>query len=252
MAGWAEAAAVAPEYDISVVPGIEISTTSHGAAVHLLGYLIDPTYAPLAAELALVLQGREGRLGVIIDRLNRAGLDITEADVRRQVGSAPAIGRPHIADVLVAKGIVADRNEAFATWLSWGRPGHVQRYATDTASMIRLVTEAGGAAVIAHPWGRGTRAVVDEDSLGEFISAGLVGIEVDHQDHRPADRRALRAIAGELGLVVTGSSDFHGIGKVDHELGCNLTAPEEYERLLAAAAVNAAAAGRVVTAVVSR
>jgi 3',5'-nucleoside bisphosphate phosphatase len=249
MAGWAEASTAAVGFGVAVVPGMEISTTVDGTGVHLLGYLLDVTYPPLAAELALVLLGREGRLAAIIDRLNRSGIDITEQDVRRQVGIAPAIGRPHVADVLVAKGVVADRNEAFATWLSWGRPGHVQRYATPTSTMIRLVTEAGGAAVIAHPWGRGTRRAIDADRIAEFAAAGLVGLEVDHQDHGPADRAALRTLAVELDLVVTGSSDFHGAGKVDHELGCNLTSPEEYERLLDAAAANAVAAGRVVAGV---
>ncbi len=249
MAGWTEASAAAADFEISVVPGIEISTTTSGAAVHLLGYLLDPSYPPLATELALILQGREGRLAVIVERLNLAGIDITEAEVRRQVGAAPAIGRPHVADVLVAKGVVADRNEAFATWLSWGRPGHVQRYATQTETMIRQVTESGGVAVIAHPFGRGTRQVVDMEGLARFRAAGLVGIEVDHQDHSAADRRTLTEMAQELGLVMTGSSDFHGAGKVDHELGCNLTAQHEYERLLDAAALHAAAAGREVTSV---
>jgi predicted metal-dependent phosphoesterase TrpH len=133
--------------------------------------------------------------------------------------------------------------------LSLGRPGHVQRYATETTTMVRLVTQSGGAAVIAHPWGRGTRRVIDLDTLARFAEAGLVGLEVDHQDHDQVGRSALRSMARELGLVVTGSSDFHGTGKVDHELGCNLTSPDEYERLLDAAALNAAAAGRAVTAV---
>ncbi|MBA2558765.1 MAG: PHP domain-containing protein [Propionibacteriales bacterium] len=243
MAGWAEAATAAARYGLAVVPGMEISTTYAGAGVHLLGYLLDPTYEPLAAELAMILHGREGRLPAVIDRLRRAGMDITERDVRLQVGPAPAIGRPHIADVMVAKGIVADRAEAFATWLSAGRPGHVERYATKTTTMIELVTAAGGAAVIAHPWGRGSRRVVDLEALAVFTDAGLVGLEVDHQDHSSSDRRALRAMAGELGLVVTGSSDFHGDGKVDHDLGCNLTAVGDYETLLDAAASNAATAG---------
>jgi 3',5'-nucleoside bisphosphate phosphatase len=249
MAGWPEASVAAEAHGISVVPGIEISTTFDGAGVHLLGYLLDPAFPPLAAELALVIQGREGRLSTMIERLNLSGVDITEQDVRRQVGTAPAIGRPHIADVLVAKGVVADRSEAFTTWLSYGRPGHVQRYATPTVTMVELVTASGGAAVIAHPWGRGTRRVIHTDTLEQLAAAGLVGLEVDHQDHSSTDRRSLRALARGLGLVVTGSSDFHGAGKVDHDLGCNLTDPAEYERLLAAAAANAAVAGRRVTAV---
>ncbi|MGH3470753.1 MAG: hypothetical protein ACRDPG_01745 [Nocardioidaceae bacterium] len=150
----------------------------------------------------------------------------------------------------MAKGVVANRTEAFSHWLSWGQPGHVARYATPTAEMVRLVTAAGGAAVIAHPWGRGSRWVVDAGRLASLKRAGLVGIEVDHQDHTVNDRRQLAMLAAELGLVATGSSDFHGDGKVDHELGCNLTTPDQLELLLRAAAGNAALSGRPVPSVV--
>jgi predicted metal-dependent phosphoesterase TrpH len=243
MAGWAEAAGAAARYEITVVPGMEISTNHDGAGVHLLGYLLDPASPGLADELARILAGRDGRLTAMLEQLERAGVTITEQDVRTRVGASPAVGRPHIADVMVAKGFVSDRGEAFSTWLNAGRPGHVARYATPTAAMIELVTAAGGAAVIAHPWGRGSRRAIDVESLAQFKQAGLVGLEVDHQDHTESDRRSLRAMAAELDLVVTGSSDFHGLGKVDHDLGCNLTSPAEYERLLAAASSNAARSG---------
>lgn len=250
--GWAEAAARAEQTGLTLVPGMEISTKLDGAGVHLLGYLHDPAYPALAAELDRILAGREGRLTAMLTGLADAGVVLTEDEVRRQVGRAPAIGRPHIADVMVAKGIVADRTEAFDRWLGFGRPGHVVRYATGTAEMIRLVVAAGGAAVIAHPWGRGSRWVLDEDVLAELAEAGLTGIEVDHQDHSPEDRRTLQAIADRLGLVATGSSDFHGDGKVDHDLGCNTTEPEMLDRLLAAAAEHASAARRTVPVVVNR
>ncbi|MGH3501989.1 MAG: PHP domain-containing protein [Nocardioidaceae bacterium] len=248
-AGWAEASSRARETGLTLVPGMEISTKYAGAGVHLLGYLLDPAYPPLDRELARILKGRDGRLTSVLARLRAAGVDITEDEVRRQVADAPAVGRPHIADAMVAKGIVADRSEAFREWLSGGRPGHVVRYATPTAEMIRLVTEAGGAAVVAHPWGRGSRRVLDAETLAELASAGLVGIEVEHQDHSAEDTRELCRIATDLGLVMTGSSDFHGDGKVDHELGCHLTAPDQLDRLLAAAADNAAVSGRAVPAV---
>ena len=249
-AGWVEASAAALEVGIRLVPGMEISTIHQHAGVHVLAYLPDPTYPPLMAELGLILDGRNGRLAAMLAQLRSAGLDIREAEVRAQVGAAPAIGRPHIADVLVAKGYVADRNQAFAEWLNWGRPGYVSRYAADTRRMVQIVTAAGGAAVIAHPWGRGSRRVLDHETLASLQSDGLVGIEVDHQDHARDDRDALRAIARDLDLVATGASDFHGAGKVDHELGCNLTDPGQFERLLAAAADNASSAGLNVTAVV--
>lgn len=250
--GWAEAAQAARRAEITLVPGIEISTKYEGMGVHLLAYLPDATYAPLDNELNLILAGREGRLASILTQLRSVGFDLTETEVRRQVGRSPAIGRPHIADVMVAKGWVHDRTEAFDRWLNAGRPAYTVRYATPTTDMIRLVAEAGGASVIAHPWGRASRGVLDAEALADLGRVGLVGIEVDHQDHNSADRQALRAIAGDLNLVVTGASDYHGDGKVNHELGCNLTAPAELERLLAAAAHNAAKAGRPVPEVVGR
>lgn len=251
-AGWDEPATAARSSGVILVRGMEISTKHAGAGVHLLAYLPDPTYPPLRRELRLILDGREGRLTSILSQLRLAGLALTEAEVREQVGRSPAIGRPHIADVMVAKGWVRDRTEAFDRWLNAGRPGYVVRYATPTAEMVRLVTSAGGASVLAHPWGQASRRVLDAEAFADLTEAGLVGVEVDHQDHTPADRLALRALAGDLGLVVTGASDFHGDGKVDHELGCNLTAPAELERLLAAAAENAKAAGRPVPEVVGR
>ncbi|MEP6665988.1 MAG: PHP domain-containing protein [Nocardioidaceae bacterium] len=248
-AGWHEAAEAAQTIGITLVPGMEISTKLDGAGVHLLAYLPDPSYPPLAEELAKILQGRTGRLTAMLTQLQQAGIDVTEQEVLQQVGDAAAIGRPHIADVLVAKGIVADRTEAFADWLSWGRPGYVVRYATPTRDMVEIVTAAGGAAVIAHPWGRGSRRVLDRQSLSDLATAGLVGLEVDHQDHSTEDRAFLSQLADDLGLLRTGSSDFHGAGKVDHELGVNVTDPDQYTRLLARAAANARDTGRAVPGV---
>jgi 3',5'-nucleoside bisphosphate phosphatase len=249
-AGWDEAALAAGQVGITFVPGMEISTKLDGAGVHLLAYLPDPTYPPLVDELTKILAGRTGRLPAMLRQLREAGVDITESEVLAQVGEAPAIGRPHIADVLVRKGVVADRSEAFRDWLSWGRPGYVVRYATPTADMVRIVTDAGGAAVIAHPWGRGSRRVLDSTTLEQLVGAGLIGIEVDHQDHSDPDRAALRELAAHLDLVTTGSSDYHGDGKVDHDLGCNVTRPDEFDRLMDRAEANAARSGRVVAEVV--
>ena len=251
-AGWAEAADAARATGVTFVPGMEVSTKLYGAGVHVLAYLPDPAYPPLAAELDRIIAGREGRLAAIIDQLRRAGVDITADDVRRQAAGTPAIGRPHVADVLVSKGVVANRAEAFGSWLGYGQPGFVVRYATHTDEMVRLIADAGGAAVIAHPWGRGSRRVLDADTLAGLRAVGLTGIEVDHQDHTPDDRVRLRALGDDLGLVLTGASDFHGAGKQEHELGCNLTSPDQYERLLDAAAANAEKSGLAVAEVVGR
>lgn len=249
-AGWDEAAAAAREVGVGLLPGMEISTKLNGAGVHMLAYLPDPAYPPLVDELAKILAGRSGRLAAMLTQLREAGIDITEQEVLTQVGGAPAIGRPHIADVLVAKGVVADRSEAFSEWLNWGRPGYVVRYATPTAAMVEIVTAAGGAAVIAHPWGRGSRRVLDRTTLASLAELGLAGIEVDHQDHDPDDRQALRRLGEDLDLVVTGSSDYHGDGKVDHDLGCNVTAEAELDRLLSRAEASARRSGRDVAGAV--
>jgi predicted metal-dependent phosphoesterase TrpH len=230
-AGWREAEAAADEVGITLVRGMEISTKLGKASVHLLAYLVDPTHPPLIAALDKILDGRNGRVPAICAKLQAAGLDITEEAVRRGAGDAAATGRPHIADVMVASGAVKSREQAFAEYLNPGRPGYVQRYACPLEQAIGLVIESGGVPVIAHPWGRSPGALTEE-TLARLGTIGLRGIEVDHQEHSPQAREALRGIAGNLGLVVTGSSDHHGTGKVDHDLGCNTTDPAQYERIL--------------------
>ncbi len=235
MSGWAEAREVADEVGITLVPGLEISTRFGHRGVHLLGYLPDPTDPALVLELDRILEGRTARTPAIVAALRARGVDITEDDVRRESGGSVAAGRPHVADALTRLGVVRDRTEAFATLLSPGQPGYVNRYASALEEMIPLVAAAGGVAVVAHPWGRGSRSVLSADTLATLKGLGLAGIEVDHQDHSEADRAELRAIAADLDLVVTGSSDHHGLGKVDHDLGVHTTDPEQYERLVSLA-----------------
>jgi predicted metal-dependent phosphoesterase TrpH len=236
MSGWAEAQRAADEVGITLVPGLEVSTNFQHRGVHLLGYLPDPAYPPLVAELDRILAGRTSRTPAIVAGLRDAGIDITEEDVRRESGGSVAAGRPHVADALVRLGLVSDRTTAFAEFLNAGRPGYVNRYATPLHEMIPLIVAAGGVPVIAHPWGRRGGAVLDAAALESLTSLGLAGIEVDHQDHSPEQRRRLRAIAADLDLIVTGSSDHHGLGKIDHDLGVNTTDPEQYERLVPLAA----------------
>jgi predicted metal-dependent phosphoesterase TrpH len=243
--GWAEAASAAVEAGITLVPGMEISTGHHGRSVHLLAYLPDPSSPPLAAELTRVLAGRESRVPDMLARLRGLGIEIGADDVRAAAHGAAATGRPHVADALVTLGVVGDRTEAFDRYLGAGRVAFVNRYAAPLEATIRAVTGAGGVSVIAHPWGRGGLGRPDEATLAYLHDVGLAGIEVDHQDHDSATRARLRAMARDIGLVATGSSDYHGTGKVDHELGCNTTDPGEYERLISLARDAAARSGRV-------
>lgn len=243
--GWAEAARTAAAVGISLVRGMEISTRHEGRGVHLLGYLPDPTYPPLVERLGRILDGRNARVPAIVERLRETGVDLTEDDVRRVAGASAAAGRPHIADALVARGVVADRREAFDRFLSPGRAGHVHRYAAELVTMIETVRDAGGVTVMAHPWGRSAPGTLDEAAFAGLARHGLAGLEADHRDHTDAQRAELRAIATNLGLVVTGSSDHHGLGKVDHDLGCFTTEPDQYARLLELAAQSAARSGRM-------
>lgn len=230
--GWDAAFAAGRDRGLTVVGGVEISTGLRGAAVHLLGYLPDPNFGPLVAELERLRAHRNGRLTTIIERLSRIGVHLTQQDVLAVASRASSLGRPHVADALVARGYVRNRGEAFDNWLAEGGPAFVPKYAPSTAEAIALVRRAGGVAVLAHPWGRSSRRVLTPSALEELAGAGLAGLEVDHDDHDQADRDELRALAAHLGLIVTGSSDHHGTGKIGHELGRYTTDPEQYERLL--------------------
>lgn len=249
-AGWGAAEDAALETGVTLVRGLEISTRYAGRGVHLLGYLVDPTYPPLVTALGRILDGRSSRVPAILERLRALGIVIDVDDVRRVAPHARATGRPHIADALVALGVVPSRERAFRELLNPGRPAYVDRYAAALEEMIPLVVEAGGVAVLAHPWGRHDPAALQDDGLAHLQSLGLSGVEVDHQDHAPQDRERLRAVARELGLVVTGASDFHGDGKVDHELGCHTTSVEDLDALLRLAEASARASGRMTPQVV--
>jgi 3',5'-nucleoside bisphosphate phosphatase len=249
--GWEEAAAAALRTGVTLVPGIEVSCRYAGHGAHLLAYLPDPSYPPLVAELDRILEGRRSRLPATLTKLRNLGIDLGADDVRRAAGGAVAMGRPHVADALVAKGVVRNRKEAFDSFLRTGGPAYVDRYAADLVTMVRTVTAAGGVSVLAHPWAsRHHHEALDRAGLTRLADAGLAGIEVDHQDHDAATRARLRGLAAELDLVATGSSDYHGAGKLDHEIGCNTTAPDSYHRLVELAAAAAAASGRSAPAVV--
>lgn len=231
-AGWAEAAVAADEVGIRLVPGMELSTKFRGNGHHLLAYHPDPTHPALTEELARVLGGREGRVPAMVSLLRALGIEITVEDVARETGATVAMGRPHVADALVRLGVVGHRNDAFALYLGKGRPGHIERYATPLADMVRAVRSAGGVPVLAHAWGRhGQDAITAEEIAVLAEQHGLQGLEVDHQDHTPEQRELLRGIARDLDLVVTGSSDHHGTGKTNHDLGVHTTAPEELARI---------------------
>ncbi|HEX5908291.1 MAG TPA: PHP domain-containing protein [Propionibacteriaceae bacterium] len=230
--GLDEAVAEGERVGIHVVRGMELSCSRRGDSVHVLAYGADPASPGLAAEMARVRDGRLGRLSGVLAKLAELGVPVTEAEVMAQVGESPSVGRPHIADALIQAGHVRDRQEAFDRFLADGGPAHVHRYTIEVDRGIDLVHEAGGLAVIAHPWGRGREHVLPPSLLEDLVrDHRLDGIEVDHQDHDAETRQRLRALAANLGLLATGSSDYHGAGKLDHDLGCNTTDPEVFDEM---------------------
>lgn len=243
--GLAEALGAGRRHGIEVVPGMELSCSRLGQSVHLLAYGADPGDPALAAELAMVRDGRSGRLRPVLAKLAALGVPVSEEEVRSFVGSSPSVGRPHIADALVAAGHVADRKEAFDRYLADGGPAHVARYAIDIGRGIDLVHGAGGVAVLAHPWGRGRESVLPADVVERLVAEhGLDGIEADHQDHDPDARAGLHALAERLGVLATGSSDYHGTGKVDHDLGVHTTDADTYAALVTLMERRSAVPGR--------
>jgi predicted metal-dependent phosphoesterase TrpH len=230
--GLDEAVAEGERLGLHVVRGMELSCSRQGNSVHVLAYGADPASPELAAEMARVRDGRLGRLAGVLRKLAVLGVPVSEAEVMAQVGDSPSVGRPHIADALIKAGHVRDRQEAFDRFLADGGPAHVHRYTIEVDRAIDLMHEAGGLAVIAHPWGRGRERLLPPNVLEALArDHGLDGIEVDHQDHDPDSRRRLRALADRLGLLATGSSDYHGTGKLDHDLGCNTTDPKVFGKM---------------------
>ncbi|WP_410571376.1 PHP domain-containing protein [Amycolatopsis sp. cmx-4-61] len=224
------AAATAAAGDVEVIPGVEISCRLDDAEVHLLGLFVDPGHEPLAAELALVRTDRDRRGVRMVERCRELGAPITLAQVRAIAGGAP-LGRPHIAAALAAAGIT----DAFTPeWIADGGRADVPKHVLAAADAIALVRAAGGVAVLAHPRSVKRRASVSDPQLAALRDAGLAGIEADHPEQPPQVRDRLREVAADLGLLVTGSSDFHGDRK-PVRLGECTTAPEVFAALRQAA-----------------
>jgi predicted metal-dependent phosphoesterase TrpH len=229
-AGWKPAAAAVPGCGVALVRGVEISCSHEGTSVHVLAYLLDPHHPPLVRELARARESREHRIEAMVDRMAADGIPITLQEVRAVAGPGATLGRPHIADALVARRVVATRDEAFADILRGGSPYHVPHYAPDPVRAVELVREAGGVPVMAHPFAAARGRVVGDDVVEEMASAGLAGLEAHHPDHDSAQRAHAVELAGRLGLLVTGSSDYHGTGKANR-LGQETTSAAVLEEI---------------------
>lgn len=228
--GWELAAAAAKEHGVTFVPGMEISCrTEQGISVHLLSYLHDPSHPGLLEEITKSKDARLTRAERMVTLLSE-DYPLTWDDVIHHVAPGATVGRPHIADALVAAGVVADRSEAFTSILTSHSRYFVQHYAPDPAIAVELVRAAGGVPVFAHPVASARGRIVGERTYREMIDAGLLGLEIDHRDNPEEGRAFLRTMASEHGLLITGSSDYHGAGK-PNLLGENLTSPDVLARI---------------------
>lgn len=236
--GWDEAAAAVCRLDsaFTLIPGTEFSCVhqpSGGAkriGLHLLGYLFDPESEALKSERARLRQSRLGRGQAIVEALIAAGYPISWQRVV-QIADGGSVGRPHIGQALHEAGVVSSVNDAFTELLSNSSPYYLPKQDMPVLQAIQLIRQAGGVPVIAHPWARKRGTVIDEQTLAELAQAGMLGIEVDHADHSGADRARLRALAHELGVLSTGSSDYHGTHK-SVRLGSESTGPQALEQIV--------------------
>ncbi len=234
VAGWDEAISHLRS-GLSLVLGSEISCqTSDGISVHMLGLLFDRTNQPLTEMMALTRENRITRMAKILARLNAANYDISMEEVEAQLSDGATLGRPHLADALIAKGYMKSREEVFAEILHNNSPFYVSHYSPTPEDAIALIKAAGGVAVIAHAMSSLRARTVLPETFKSYVDAGLDGIEVFHRDHTFENRVLLSEIADEFGLAKTGSSDYHGNGKLN-QLGECETDPIEFEKLEARA-----------------
>lgn len=229
MAGLEEAAETAQALGIDFVPGIEVSCRNRGVSIHLLAYWPDPADAGVKEMLTLTRDARVARAQQIVAKIS-ADYPLSWDQVLMYAGTAETVGRPHIADAMVAAGLFESRDAAFAHVLAGNSAYFVPHYAPDVIDAIRTLRAAGAVTVFAHPGADGRGRVVPTSVIEAMADAGMVGIEIGHRDHSAMQRVRLTRIAERLSLVPTGASDYHGDGK-QNRLGENLTTPENYARL---------------------
>ncbi|WP_120493229.1 PHP domain-containing protein [Microbacterium phyllosphaerae] len=228
--GWDEAAATTAELGMTFIPGMELSAKHEWRSVHVLGYLFDPLDDALIAETDRIRGDRIGRAERIVRSIGR-DYDLSWEDVLAQTTLDATVGRPHIADALVARGIVRDRTEAFDGILHPREGYYEPHYAPDPLTAVRLITDAGGVAIIAHPVTVGRDRMMPVPFIEKLIAAGLGGFEIDHRENTESGKKTLRAIVEKHDLIVTGSSDYHGTGKPNLP-GENTTSDDMVARLI--------------------
>jgi len=230
IAGWQQIKDLVPS-GIELVIGAEVSCqTVDALSVHMLGFLFDPENKALIDSMNETRGNRITRMERIVGRLQEAGIDISVEDVYAEVSEGATIGRPHLADAMIRKGIVRERGEAFGRFLHNRSKFYIPDASPTPEEAIRLIKEAGGVAVIAHPFASLRGRIISSEYLESLIDAGLDGIEILHRDHSEGERDQLLALVRRYALLVTGGSDYHGKRKVNR-LGENLTELSQWEKI---------------------
>ncbi|MCP9623244.1 Histidinol phosphatase and related hydrolases of the PHP family [Nocardia otitidiscaviarum] len=231
--GWAAAVEALPP-GVTLVRGMEMSCVGMGedgypVPVHLLAYLFDPSDESFAQERERLRAERVVRLRGMAERMAADGLPVDPEELMASVG--PSAGRPHLARALVAAGVVPSVDAAFQDLLAPHGRYYVEKADTPLRRAVEMVASAGGVSVVAHARARKRGRLLALDDIRDLAAIGLGGLEIDHPDHNAADRTVLTELAAELGLLTTGSSDYHGSNKTIR-IGEFTTDPEQFEELV--------------------
>jgi len=233
--GLEEAIAAGLELGVEVVPGVEFSAEYERTSIHVLCYFMDVANPGFQGELQRLRDDRFRRGELMVGKLQALGFPIRFERVAEIAGGGNIV-RPHIAQAMVEAGIVDTEREAFDLYIADGKPAHVGKHALDPVDAVKVILDAGGICVLAHPGMWGDQTSVPEELIERMAAAGMQGLEVDHTDHDEFKRMHYRQLAERLDLIPTGGSDCHGDRYDPIRLGTSLCRPESFAALRALAA----------------
>ena len=228
IAGWPEAMAAGDRLGVEIVPGVELSTAYPGGRFHLLGYYINPE-SELIEALTAVQLARSRRNDIILEHLGGMGVELTQAEVKVYASEDGVLGRPHIARALVDKGYVTTVQEAFDRYLADGGPAYASKKVLSPEEAVRLIHEAGGVAIWAHPPRSPSKKItlklddLEQILRDDWLSWGLDGLEQWYSAYSEEEASWAATMAERYGLLGAGGSDFHGVSKPGVQLGVTHT-----------------------------
>lgn len=211
---------------IEIIPGIEMSVEKVDAEIHILGYFIDWKKDWLREKLKEIQDSRVARISVMVGKLNAMGVKVNIEDVFKIAVSKGSVGRLHLAKAMLNSGAISSLREAFDKYIGFSRPCYVPYTKLSPKEVVKFILNAGGVPVIAHP-----NLIGNDKYIDEFINYGLRGLEVYHSDHKPHVSKRYEEMAKEKGLLITGGSDCHGLGKSRILMGTVRVPYELVERL---------------------